>query len=162
MKTSAMQTKRFWLELVGLCAGIACALAFLIATLGAAAAGAAGASTDSQQSEPPLLQQDPTPHVAPQPAPQQPNTEAALQTYAGMVTCSRCGARHSANLGKSATDCTRACVHAGAGFSLVDGEKTYILDGDLTLLQEFAGQRARIVGAINGNRIRVTSVASET
>ncbi len=32
--------------------------------------------------------------------------------------------------GKTAGDCARMCVHGGAAFALVDGDKTYLLDGD--------------------------------
>lgn len=75
-----------------------------------------------------------------------------------MVTCSRCGAKHSAKLGKTATDCTLACVHSGGSFALVDGDKTYQLDGDLAVLKKIAGQRARIMGVAHGSTIKVESV----
>jgi len=76
-----------------------------------------------------------------------------------MVTCSRCGAKHSANLGKTAGDCTRQCVHGGATFALVDGDKTYALDGDVSVLKSVAGQRARVVGVVRGHTIKVSSVS---
>jgi hypothetical protein len=53
-------------------------------------------------------------------------------------------------------------VHGGAGFALVDDEATYLLDGDLNALKKLAGQRARVVGALNGNTIRISSVAAQT
>ena len=167
-----MKTKRFWIELVGLSTGIACALAFLIATLGAAAAGASGISevqpSDSEPAQQPTAPAPPT-HESSQPqaakataqAKEVNDRDAQEQTYAGMVTCSRCGAKHPAKMDRSATDCTRSCVRSGAGFSLVDGDKTYQLEGDLVMLKEFAGRRARVVGTANGNTIRVSSVASE-
>ncbi len=77
-----------------------------------------------------------------------------------MVTCSRCGAKHSADLGKTAAECARQCVHGGATFALVDGDKTYALEGGQELLTKVAGQRARIVGPVHGNTITVSSVAS--
>jgi len=79
-----------------------------------------------------------------------------------MVTCSRCGAKHSAALGQTATTCVRTCVHDGADFALVDADATYLLDGDLSVLKRLAGQRARVVGALNGKTIRISSVAAET
>jgi len=132
-----MSIRRIWIEIVMVATAIACALAMLIATLGAVA-GAAGAALGQQS----------------KPAP------ATLQTYEGMVTCSRCGARHSAEFGKSAGDCARVCVHNGAQFALVDGESTHLLDGNLNLLKKVAGVRTRITGSIKGNTIRVSSVAA--
>lgn len=137
-----MKLYRFFLEIVMVGAAVAFGLALLLATLGAVA-GAAGAAFGQAQSAPAVS----APAVK-------------EQTYEGMVTCSRCGARHSAAIGKSAGDCTRACVHAGANFALVDGEKTYLLDGDLMRLKRVAGERARISGALDGNTIRVSSVVA--
>ncbi len=130
-----MKTNRVWIEIVILATVIACALALLFATLGAAV-GAAKASPSLEGS-----------------------TE---QTYQGMVTCSRCGAKHSAALGQTASACVRLCVHGGANFALVDANATYLLDGGLTVLKQLAGQRARIVGALNGKTIRISSVAAAT
>ena len=132
-----MKVHRFWVEIVMVGTAVACGLALLLATLGAATGAAIGAFGQSQ----------PTPAI----------TE---QTYEGMVTCSRCGARHSAKLGETASDCTRKCVHAGAKFALVVGEKTFLLEGDLDGLKKVAGERARITGSATGNTIRVLSVTA--
>ena len=130
-----MKTNRVWIEIVVLATVIACALALMFATLGVAV-GAAKVG---------------------------PGQEAATeQTYQGMVTCSRCGAKHSAALGQTATTCVRVCVHGGANFALVDADATYLLDGDLNVLKRLAGQRARVVGALNGKTIRISSVVAET
>jgi hypothetical protein len=130
-----MKTNRIWIEIVILATVIACALALLFATVGAAA-GAAEA---------------------------RPGQEAATeQAYQGMVTCSRCGAKHSAALGLTAANCVRVCVHGGANFALVDADAVYLLDGDLNVLKRLAGQRARVVGALNGKTIRISSVVAET
>ena len=129
-----MKTNRVWIEIVLLGTAIACALALLFATLGAA--GAAAGEVGARQAS---------------------TTE---QTYEGMVSCSRCGAKHSAALGQTASTCTRTCVNGGANFALVDADATYLLDGDLNLLKKLAGQRARIVGALHGQTIRVSSVAA--
>jgi hypothetical protein len=133
-----MKTNRVWIEIVLLGTGIACALALLFATVGAAAGVAVGEVSVAQQ------------------APATTN-----QTYEGMVTCSRCGAKHSAVLGQTATNCVRACVHGGANFMLVDADVTYLLDGDLNVLKKLAGERVRVVGALQGKRIKISSLASE-
>ena len=86
------------------------------------------------------------------------STAAPQQTYEGMIADSRCGAKHSAAIGKTASDCTRACVHAGAQFVLVDGDAIYLLEGNLAALKQVAGQRVKLVGSLNGNRISVSSV----
>jgi hypothetical protein len=51
-------------------------------------------------------------------------------------------------------------VYAGEQFVLVDGETTYVLDGDVVALKRVAGQRVRIVGTLNGKKISVTSVVN--
>jgi hypothetical protein len=130
-----MKTHRVWLEIVIVGTSIACAIALLIATLGAVAGLAVEALGQSQ------------------------NTPAmAEQTYEGVVTCSRCGARHSPAIGKSAGDCTRACVHAGEKFTLVNGERKYLLEGDPIWFERAAGERVLITGLISGNVIRVSSL----
>lgn len=134
-----MSKYRLWLEILLLATVVACGLALLFATLGAAA-GATAAEAAARQDTAPSVQ----------------------RTYEGMVTCSRCGARHSHSLGQNASDCARICVRGGAQFALVEPDTTYLLDGDLGVLGRFAGQRARVVGELTGKTIRITSVASET
>ena len=130
-----MKTNRIWVEIVMLGTVIACALALLLATLGAAAS----AATDDAAAR------------------QEMSTQ---KTYEGMVTCSRCGAKHSATLGQTADACVRVCVHGGANFSLVEANSTYLLDGELSALKRLAGQRVRVIGELNGKTIRVSSVAA--
>jgi hypothetical protein len=133
-----MKANRFWIEIVALGTAIAFALALLIATLGAAAVAVRG--------------QDEAGQAAP--------ARSAGKTYQGMVTCSRCAAKHSAALGRTAADCVLICVHGGAAFALVDGDTIYRLEGDGSLLKKFAGQRAVIAGVARGNTITVSSVAA--
>jgi hypothetical protein len=49
-------------------------------------------------------------------------------------------------------------VRDGAKFTLVEGDKTYQLEGDLMALKRMAGQRASVVGVVAGNTIRVSMV----
>jgi hypothetical protein len=79
------------------------------------------------------------------------------ETFDGIISDSHCGAKHSAAIGQSAADCTRACVHAGEHFVLIDREKTYILDGDPSLLKKLAGERVRVSGKLTGKSISVAS-----
>jgi hypothetical protein len=153
------RTQYFWIDLIVLVTGITCGLALLIATLGAAAGAIGDESAQTTKPtaapKPSLIAQATSPSATGQ-------LDDAQQTYVGFVTCSTCGAKHSAKLGRSASDCVRICVHTGAQFTLVDGEKTYMLDGDISQLKKVAGQRAQIVGEMRGNTISVSSVVSET
>jgi hypothetical protein len=132
-------TVRSWIELLAIVGAIACALALSIATLGAAGAAAAEEPESGQAAQSSAVQPE---------------------TYEGMITDTHCGAKHSAATGKTAGDCTRACVHGGERFSLVNGDKVYVLEGEPAALKRVAGQRVRIVGSLRGNTISVTSVAT--
>ena len=134
-----MKGNRFWIEIITLCAGVAFGLALAIACATVVASG--------QNPEPPLSAAPPN---------------ARQQTYVGMVTCSRCLAKHSAKIGATATDCARVCIRDGANFTFVNGDRTYLLEGDPAALKRVAGQRVQIVGALNGATITVASVAAGT
>lgn len=129
---------RFWVETIALVSVIACAFALVIATLGAVAGTAAGEPESGQST------------LAP-----------AARTYEGMITDTRCGARHSAAIGGTAADCTLACVRGGERFVLVDGDTTYSLEGDVIVLKRVAGQRVKIAGTLNGRKISVTSLVTD-
>lgn len=133
-----MKTHRIWIEIVVFGTAIACALAVLFAIVATAAG--MGASEN---------------------LPSQVRASTAEQTFEGMVTCSRCGAKHSSSLARNATVCARVCVHGGAAFALIDADTIYLLTGDSESLTKVAGQRARVVGTAIGNTITVSSVAPE-
>ena len=147
-----MRNNRFWIEVITLCAGVAFGLAFALALLGAVVV-AFGQTAEPPQS---AAQTDLLQTVA-QVAP--PDRQ---QTYVGMVTCSRCFAKHSAKIGGTATDCARSCIRDGANFTFVNGDRTYLLEGDPAALKRVAGQRVQIVGALTGGTITVASVAAGT
>src|ERR1700683_2566076 len=89
-----------------------------------------------------------------------PTLGIAPQSYEGMVSDARCAAKHSAAMGQTATKCTVACVRSGEQFVLIDGDRVYLLEGDLIALKQVAGQRVRIVGTLNGTKLAVTSVTA--
>ena len=130
---------RVWIEMLAIASAIACALALLIATLGAVA----GAAEEESESGKPVQASSVQP-----------------ESYEGLITDTHCGAKHSPAIGKTAAECTRVCVHGGEKFSLVDGDKMYLLDGESAALKRVAGQRVRVVGTLNGNTIAVASVAA--
>ncbi|HEY1677798.1 MAG TPA: hypothetical protein VGG04_08835 [Candidatus Sulfotelmatobacter sp.] len=137
-----MKAQRFWIEIVLVGTGIAVAVALLIASLGMAANAVDGRNSPEQA----------IPAATDQPQ----------ETYEGMVTCSRCGAKHPASLNASATTCVRTCIHSGERFALVSSDSTYFLDGDAINLKTLAGQRVRIVGTLRGKTIQVASAAAGT
>ncbi|MGA8869399.1 MAG: hypothetical protein WB510_20655 [Candidatus Sulfotelmatobacter sp.] len=131
-----MKASRLWIESVTLCAGVAFGLGVGMAGLGAVTL--ALVETDTAQA----------------------SDTPAQQTYEGMITDSRCGARHSSKIGATAGDCTRFCVHDGEKFALVAGDKMYRLEGRTPSLKRVAGERATIVGVLDGNTITVSAVNS--
>lgn len=128
---SPIAHKRFWLEIIGFATGAACCLALLFATLGAAAGVFEPGSSQAS---------------------------AEQQAFQGMIECSHCGAKHSAALARNAADCVRICAHMGYAFVLVDGDKTYQLDGDTNVLKKLATRRVRVLGELQGNTLRAESI----
>jgi hypothetical protein len=135
-----------WLEILGAGTAGALGVAVFLATLGAAAGVASGENAAPQAATPPSMSQ---------PSP------ALVQTYEGMVTCSRCGAKHAPSISKNASDCVRICVHDGSSFALIDGNDVYLLEGDWEQVKKVAGQRAEITGSLSGHTIEVSSVAAQ-
>jgi hypothetical protein len=84
--------------------------------------------------------------------------EAGSQTFAGMITDSGCGARHSRDSDKTSAECARSCVGRGARYLLVDGDKTHFLAGKRAQVEKLAGQRVEVVGVLEGDTIRVKAV----
>lgn len=137
---------KLWMEILALSAAGACGVALLFVSFGTAAGAVSGGTEQTQ-----LAAISPSPQsLAPQ------------RTYDGMVTCSRCGAKHPATSSRNASDCTRSCVHGGASFALIDGDVVYILKGKLDQVKKVAGQRATITGSIDGQTIEVSSVSAGT
>lgn len=173
------EPSRSWVSLITFCA-----LAVLLAALGSAAifAGASvafavahpaqsvevTANTEAPGVQPAEHQTFVEQATAEPPSPQAPANAQTIDdgagdgsaTFAGMITDSRCGARHRMNSGKTSAECVRSCVHKGAHYVLVDGEKVYILRGDPVQLEKRAGERVKIVGVLEGDTIKVKSVVA--
>src|SRR5258706_4851755 len=127
---------RPWISTIALVGAIGCALAWFTAGTAGAALGV-----------PEIFQSGPAPAIP-------------SQTYEGVITDTHCGAKHSAAIGATATDCTIRCVRAGEQFVLVDSETIYLLDGDLGALKRVAGERARNVGTPKWETISMTAPAT--
>jgi hypothetical protein len=137
---AAMKAHRVWIEIVLVGTAVACGLALLLATIGAMTAAASPATGQTASAAA--------------------DRQGSVENHEGMVTCSRCQARHPASAGRTATQCTLACVREGARFALIDGDKTYILDGDPVVLKKVAGQRARVAGPVRGDTIQVAAAGN--
>lgn len=136
------QRKYSWFSLLAFCftSVLASALAFALVLTGATLAFALGQSGANAA------------------APAQTQTLSA-QTVSGVISDSRCGARHPAASDKSPAECVRACVRRGASYVLVDGDRIYVLRGKSSTLNRLAGQRVRVVGTLQGDTLRVNSVS---
>lgn len=82
------------------------------------------------------------------------------ETFRGLVTDDHCGARHDAGSDKSPAECTKTCVHNGAKYLLVDGDRTYALEGNSEELGRAAGLRVTVVGLLDGDTIQVSSITA--
>jgi hypothetical protein len=79
--------------------------------------------------------------------------------FTGMVSDSLCGARHVKHPELDSPRCTRECVRTGANYILIDGDTSYNLQGNFAQLAQFAGQRAKVSGSLQGSTIRVSSIS---
>ena len=150
------QAQRSWLSLVSFCAvtGLLVALGSAIALTGASLAFAVAQPAPGADA-----------NAIPMTSAAQTEIDdrgaASGQTFAGMITDSRCGARHRMNSGKTSAECALSCVRHGAHYVLVDGEKVYALEGHRDQLERLAGERANVVGTLEGDTIKVKAVVTE-
>jgi hypothetical protein len=82
------------------------------------------------------------------------------ENFTGLITDDHCGARHDMGSDKSPAECANACVRNGAKFALVDGDKTYTLEGNTEELGRVSGRRVTLQGSLQGGTIQVRSIAS--
>jgi len=150
------QAQRSWLSLVSFCA-----VTGLLVALGSAIA-LAGASLAFAVAQPaPGADANAIPMTSAAQTKIDDRGAASGQTFAGMITDSRCGARHRMNSGKTSAECALSCVRHGAHYVLVDGEKVYALEGHRDQLERLAGDRANVVGTLEGDTIKVKAVVTE-
>ena len=150
------QAQRSWMSLVSFCA-----VTGLLVALGSAIA-LAGASLAFAVAQPaPGADANAIPMTSAAQTEIDDRGAASGQTFAGMITDSRCGARHRMNSGKTSAECALSCVRHGAHYVLVDGEKVYALEGHRDQLERLAGERANVVGTLEGDTIKVKAVVTE-
>jgi len=86
---------------------------------------------------------------------------AAEQTLTGVVSDSRCGAKHGmANM--SDRDCTQMCTARGAPYVLVSDGKIYKLTNRAADLKTHAGHTVNLTGDVKGDTIRVAKIEMAT
>jgi len=76
----------------------------------------------------------------------------------GIVRDSMCGAGNTIN-GHGDRECTRICVKLGANYALMANKSLFILKGHESELDEYAGEKVIVAGAVSGNIVRVESIA---
>ena len=86
------------------------------------------------------------------------------QTFTGVVSDSMCpmGDHSGMRMGPTDAECAKACFRShGAAYVLSDGKEVYILSDQKTP-EKFAGQKVRVVGALDGKTktIKVESIAA--
>src|SRR4051812_9810519 len=82
----------------------------------------------------------------------------AKSTVTGVITDAMCAASgHAAmRMGPTDAECTKACVAAhGASYVLLDGKQIYALS-DQKLPEKFAGQKVKVVGALDAKTRKIT------
>jgi hypothetical protein len=137
-----VKRNRSWISLIGYCGLMVFGAAFAFAVI---VAGGSVALASHQNSEDAL--------TSPMPAP------LAGTAFSGMITDSRCGARHIRNSHLSSAECAKACVRKGSRYVLVDGEHHYTLTGNEEALGRLAGTRANVTGTRQGDTIVVSAAA---
>lgn len=80
------------------------------------------------------------------------------ETMEGVVSDPMCGKKHMLP-GKTDAQCTKECLKASGKYALVAGNKMYTLSGAVSEVEKYAGRKVRIAGDVDGNAIRVNSVA---
>jgi hypothetical protein len=92
-----------------------------------------------------------------------PALAASKQTLTGEVSDAMCGRKHMEG---AAADCTRSCVKGGSKYSLVVGDKIYMLEttdkSALATLDQQAGKKATVTGTVNGDATMGYTVAVST
>ena len=81
----------------------------------------------------------------------------AAKSLTGTVSDSMCGKTHMMK-GETAAQCTRECVKSGSDFALVVGDKVYVLKGDKTAIDKFAGANVIVKGKVSGSTMTMESI----
>lgn len=95
-----------------------------------------------------------------------PGAFAATDTWTGKIGDSACGLSHAGMIAKSGgkmteTECTEACIKAGAKYVFISGGKVYTLaNQDFKDLAANAGKTVRLAGDMHDSTITVSKVSA--
>jgi hypothetical protein len=87
-------------------------------------------------------------------------THDQVTSLVGIVVDALCAGKTAEH--RNPAECARLCAKAGARYALVVDNKIYVLDADQKLREQLdllAGERAKVVGTVNSEVMKVTSVA---
>ena len=153
-----MRTQRSLFRLIMFCAASALAaglgFALLVATATAAFAGGDAVALGEDGLNPQAAQT-----LASSSTDINARADSAGQSFSGLITDEICGSRHNMGSGRTSAECARICARKGAKYALVDGDKKFTLDGNQDDLAKLAGQRVNVAGTLNGDNIKITSLA---
>jgi hypothetical protein len=86
------------------------------------------------------------------------------KTYSGTVGDALCGVEHSMPV--SPVECIRQCLGKGSAYSLIVGDKVYVLKTEdaaiLEILEKQAGEKVKVTGTDDGKSIAVKAVKPDT
>ena len=83
----------------------------------------------------------------------------ADKTFVGSISDSMCGAKHMMP-GESDKQCTLECVKGGSKYILVDPHGKIYQLSDQKSPEQFAGDKVKVTGTLNGDTIAVTSIVA--
>jgi hypothetical protein len=83
---------------------------------------------------------------------------ATPQTLVGVITDDMCARKHTMMPGKPDSECIRACVRAGSHYALLVGDKVYLLKGNATQFDQFAGRQVKVNGDVTGTAVAVNRI----
>ena len=93
------------------------------------------------------------------------NSKAKSTTsVVGYISDSMCGLKHMSGMGDEQS-CTLACVKQGSKFVVADHDHKRLYQLDKTgqeKARDFAGQKVKVTGTLNGKTIRVSSIEAES
>lgn len=149
-----MGKHRTWFSLLSYCTlmAVGAALLFAIVVAGGSVALASHQGNNEQEAT----------DLSAQQASELPGSETQAATrFSGMITDSRCRARHMRKSNQTAEECARACYRKGASYVLVDGSRTYMLIGGDEALNKLVGQRVTVTGRQQADSILVDSAVPQ-
>lgn len=95
------------------------------------------------------------------------NNPATAKTITGEITDTLCApsGSHAAmmakmpNMGHDSATCAKQCAQIGGKYAVIDDstKQVYTVE-DQSKVQAFAGQKVRVTGTLEGNKINVTDV----